>query len=154
MHSSVGVSHELVGKVTLEDAAQGRLDLPLTLSIPIRSFDSGNRNRDRNMWKITHVESHPDVTLEVRSVNWSRKSAEGDGFHYEGTAQAVLSLNGHSSNLTVPLAGDLSGTTLKVSSTFTFKLSDHEVERPSMLFRAIDDDVKMTVAGVAEAARP
>lgn len=149
MHHVVGVSHELRGEPRLTDGSKPELVLPLRLTIPIRSFDSGNRNRDRNMLQVMHVARYPDAVLDIQSINWTSKRAEGGKTTAEGTAKGNLTLNGTTKPVDVQLSGFAEGDRLSVDALFSFLLSDYSIERPSLLFRPIDDQVKLEVKGIA-----
>jgi len=154
MHHVVGVSHELQGEPRVTDGAKPDLALPLKLSIPIRSFDSGNRNRDRNMLQVMHAARYPNALLEIRSVNWTSKRTEGAKTSTEGTAKGDLTLNGSTHPVDIQLNGFAEGDRLQVNALFSFLLSDYAIERPSLLFRPVDDQVKLEVQGIAQRKQP
>lgn len=147
MHHIDGVSHQIEGEARI--TAGPDLALPLKLSIPIRSFDSGNGNRNRNMMLIMHAGRYPNALLEIRSVNWTSKRIEGARTTTEGTAKGDLTLNGATRPVDIQLGGFAEGDRLQVDAQFSFLLSDYAIERPSLLFRPVDDQVKLEVKGIA-----
>lgn len=147
MHHVVGVSHQLSGEPRV--TAGPDLAMPLRLSVPIRSFDSGNRNRDRNMLQVMHVSRYPQAVLEIQSVTWASKRTEGTKTTAEGTAKGSLTLNGTTRPVDITLSGFVDGARMEVDARFSFLLSEFGVERPSLLFRPVDDEVKLEVKGIA-----
>lgn len=148
MHHVVGVSHDLAGEVRVA-GSEPDLVLPLRLSIPIRSFESGNRNRDRNMLQVMHAARYPNALLEIQSVRWSKRLTEGPRTTVEGTATGDLTLNGLMHPVDLRLDGFTDGDRLEVHAAFSFLLHDYSLERPSLLFRPVDDEVKLEIEGIA-----
>lgn len=149
IHGATGVSHRLTGMVALTPGPSPELVLPLRLVVPLASFDSGNRNRDRNMLDVMRAARYPEAILVVEAVKWSEKRAEGNGTSAEGTATGTVTLKGVTRPVTLPLSGSIRDGRLEVRSRFSILLSEFGIERPSLLFRAIDDKVELEVAGLA-----
>lgn len=150
LHHVVGVSHRLTGEPKVTAGPNPDLVLPLQLAIPIRSFDSGNRNRDRNMLQVMHAGRYPDVLLEIRSVKWASKRTEGSKTTAEGKALGDLTMNGVTRPVDVQLSGYVEGNRMLVDARFSLLLSDFSVERPSLLFRQVDDQVRLEIEGIAQ----
>lgn len=148
MHHVTGVAHGLTGKVTVD---QGHLVLPATLKLALASFNSGNANRDNNASYILDVAHQPFVTLEVTRFKETARSQAADGEHVKGEASGRLTLHGRTLPVSVPLEAVIHGAGLTVDASLTVHLSDYQVERPSLLFKPINDEVPVTVHGVAKA---
>ncbi|HEY9900375.1 MAG TPA: YceI family protein [Pantanalinema sp.] len=150
LHGATGVSHRLKGTVTLAPGPSPELVLPVRLAVPLASFDSGNRNRDRNMLSVMSASRYPEAVLTLEAVTWNARQNTGDQSSAEGTGQGVLSLKGVLRPITVSLSGNLRADRLLVSSRFSILLSDYGIERPSLLFRPIDDRVDLEITGLAQ----
>jgi hypothetical protein len=105
---------------------------------PLRSFDSGNSNRDAHMLEVTDVARNPYVVLKA-----------------VGTLTAPSSFP---AELKLPLKGELTLKTTRpvdvtvevrfespdratIESSFPVSLEQHQVERPSLMFVKVDDQV-------------
>lgn len=150
MHQVHASSHALTGRLGVAD---GKLVLPATLRLPLLSFDSGNGSRDSNAATTLNVGRFPLTTLEVESFAESARLKEGTLTRIAGTATGKLTLHGVTRPVSIPLTATLSAATLAVDATFSVSLTDYQIPRPSLLFRPIDDDVKLTVHLVAAPAR-
>lgn len=149
IHGVTGVSRNLSGTIAIAPGASPELVLPVRLAIPIASFDSGNRNRDRNMLSIMKAARFPDAILVIDGVRWISKRTEAGVTTADGTASGSLALGGVTRPLTLTLSGSMQPTRLEVVSRFSFSMSEYGLERPSLLFQPIDDRVEVEVSGVA-----
>ncbi|MNX92419.1 YceI-like domain protein [compost metagenome] len=149
LHGATGVSHQLAGTISLMPGANPELVIPLRLSVPLASFDSGNRNRDRNMLSVMSAARYPEAVLVIERVTWINKQTSGSQTSAEGTGMGSLTLKGVSRPITVSLNGSLNGPRLEVNSRFSVLLSEYGIERPSLLFRPIDDRVDLDITGIA-----
>ena len=112
LHQSEGVSHEAKGKGVCH---QGQCDF--LIAVPVKSFNSGDSNRDLHMLQATRGAEFPLVTVRTRlpesaaslmtvqadlQVQFAGQTAEykqvtlqvmkeSDNFHIAGTAPAALS---------------------------------------------------------------
>lgn len=149
MHRTNAESHQVLGAVRVEPGDTPKLVMPLYLSIPLTSFRSGNRNRDRNMLVTLNAAQYPNATILFDQVTWKSLQHQGTQYAAEGLAKGRLSLHGVTRPIEVPLKGRLSNEGLSVESHFSFRCTDFGIERPSLLFQPIDDRVAIDVTGVA-----
>lgn len=154
LHTSVGVSRQLRGEVTVLEGTEGRLEVPLTLQVPVRSFRSGNRSRDRNMALVLDAEHHPWVRLTLDRIDWTSRKPGVAGLELSGEGFGKLNLKGVSRPVSVALSGVLGTEILVVSGHLTFSLEAHGVERPSLMLRPIDDAVVLDIAATASVRTP
>ena len=147
MHHVKGVSKALKGKVTL---SADKLSLPLTFSLPLTSFSSGNANRDNNAAFALDVTRYPTATLTVTKFTETKRSVAGKVATVAGTASGRLGLHGLTHPVTIPLTGTIAADGLTVDGEMTIKLTDYGVARPALLGMPIEDDVRVTVHGVAK----
>jgi hypothetical protein len=109
---------------------------------PLRSFDSGNSNRDAHMLEVTDVARNPYVV-----------------FKGVGTMNVPTSFP---AEVQLPVQGELTLKTARpvevrvqvrfespdrasIDSTFPVSLERHEVERPSLMFVKVDDAITIEV---------
>jgi polyisoprenoid-binding protein YceI len=145
MHHVKGVTKSLDGKVTFTG---DKLAVPFTLSLPLISFNSGNANRDENAAHVLDVPHFPLATLAVTKFDEKSRTKTGATTHLVGTATGALSFKGVTHDVAVPVEIDVAADRLVVDGTINLKLTDYKVDRPSLFFTPIKDDVKVTVHGV------
>lgn len=146
LHHVKGVTHGLKGSATVTD---DKLVTPLSLKLALITFNSGNMNRDNTAAATLDVSRYPTATLEVSSFKATTSTKDAAGLHVAGVASGRLSLHGLSHAVEVPLQALVTPTALTVDGEFTLHLTDYGIPRPALLFQPIEDDVRVTVHGVA-----
>ena len=68
--------------------------------------------------------------------------------HIAGTATGRLGLHGLTHAVSIPLTGVVTASTRTVDGEFTVLLTDYGIPRPSLMFKPIEDEVRVTVHGV------
>lgn len=111
------------------------------IAVPVKSFDSGDGNRDNHMLEVTKGALHPMVVVRVR-IN---ESAVGEST----VAKVEVDFAGKTHTYDqVKVRTQLSGSQARVSGVLPLKLSDFAIERPSLLTIKVDDatpvDFEMT----------
>ncbi|MEB3204930.1 MAG: YceI family protein [Candidatus Sericytochromatia bacterium] len=154
LHVSVGTSDQMQGTVRVLDASQATLELPLRLRVPVRSFRSGNRSRDRNMALVMQADRHPVVELVLDSVVWRERRATPDGLSLVGEAAGKVQVRGVQQPVRIALSGRLRPDVLTVEASFPISLDAHGVERPSLMLRPVDDEVLLSVEATATVLPP
>ena len=113
------------------------------IEIPIISFDSKNSSRDSNMLIYTNAIDQPNIQFKSDDLQLNKNKAKVNGTLYFG---------GKSKNITVEL-DVITGKDISFSGAFIIKLSDYEITRPSLLFKKIDDEMKITFSIIAKTGR-
>ena len=103
------------------------------LKVPVQSFDSRNGNRDANMLIYTNALEYPDIRFTSNSVKFNGKKATVDG---------LLNFGGVKKKISSEVDVDFSRN-LKFSGQILINLSDFNIKRPALLFRKIDDEIKI-----------
>jgi len=136
-HAVNGVSKAVEGRArwlpdgTVQLAVRARVD----------SFDSGNSNRDAHMKEVTEAARLPYVTFK----------AVAEGLRVEGyPADVSLPLRGalefHGVVREVAVTATVHFTApdrAEVTASFPVSLTEHGVERPSLLFVKVDDRIEI-----------
>ena len=130
LHDWKGVSSDLSGFIEFE---KNKNQFRCELKVPIESFDSKNGNRDANMLIYTNALEHPDIKFTSNNVTFNGKKATVDGLLYFGGIKKRII-----SEVDVDLSQNI-----KFSGQLLIKLSDFNIKRPSLLFRKIDDEIKI-----------
>jgi len=139
-HKIVGVSKALAVRGTVD--ASG---LKVMARTQVSTFDSDNSNRDAHMMETVEGEKYPWVSV--------RGALPGFKLPTSGTTKitvpASVELHGvavsHPIDITVETKD---GVHLHISFEFSESLTAHKIERPSLLFVAVDDLI--TIVGKAD----
>lgn len=151
LHHVDGVSHRVLGGIQVNTSGdKPQLGLPMRFAVPLTSFGSGNRNRDRNMLVTLDAARYPVAVIELDKVTWNARQKVKSKATATGTAEGNLTLHGVTHPITIPLSGTIDGNRLEVESAFSFQCSAYGIDRPALFFRPIDDNVAIDVRGVAQ----
>jgi YceI-like protein len=134
LHQIDGVTHAARGKGFCHEE---RCDF--LIAVPVKSFDSGDSNRDLHMVQVTRGAQFPMVTLRTRlpesSLNVSSLSLDLD---VEFAGQSV-----HYSH--IPFQQTVNGSEHRISGTIPAKVSDFKIEPPTLLTVPIKNDMPVKV---------
>ena len=134
IHEVDGISHAARGKGVCHD---GQCDF--LVAVPVKSFDSGDSNRDLHMIQTTRGAEFPIVTVRFR------------------LPQASLSASSLDCDLEVQFAGNtahyshvsfqqtVEGTSHHITGTIPSTLTDFKIPAPSFLTVPIKDEIPVRV---------
>jgi len=143
-HAWSGSSRQLSGEISLDPARPEASRV--TLSIPVASFDSGNRMRDANMVDIFRASEHPNVRFtseRIEVVRWM--SADAGGMEGQWRVSGTLAIAGRTLPHSALVDVQWRDGRFTARTAFTFSLDAYAIERPRLLFRAMEDAVQMNV---------
>lgn len=127
----VGKSTETKGKGLCE-----KKSCEFLIAAPVKSFKSGDTNRDVHMQEVTKSAVHPLVSVSVSALDPEKLDNVGLEIEFAGVKKTLTGVHLHKT---------LSGKFVDVSSTFSILLSDFKIERPKLLGVSIDDQVEINV---------
>jgi len=134
LHQVEGVSHAARGKGVCQ---AGQCDF--LVAVPVKSFDSGDSNRDLHMIQVARGGQFPMVTVRFR------------------LPEAALSQSAIPVDLDVEFAGQtahykqvafqkaMQGSDARISGTIPAKMSDFKIEPPSLLAIPTKDEIPVRV---------
>jgi YceI-like domain len=134
LHQTEGVSHAARGKGICRD---GQCDF--LIAVPVKSFDSGDSNRDLHMLQATRGAQFPLVTVRTRLPEAASAAA---------TIQA---------NLEIQFAGQTAeyrqvsfqlvkqGNAILISGTIPATLSDFKIDPPTLLTFPVKNEIPVRV---------
>jgi polyisoprenoid-binding protein YceI len=138
--------HEVEGKTSaMEGVAVVKPEGVALVQIKtdLRTFDSGNSNRDDHMKESTEANKLPWVTLKGLIKNFKMPSAFPADVNLP--LEGEIELHGIKQNLTVPIAIHFdSATHAHAQAAFDVSLDAYKIDRPSMMMRKIDDACHLT----------
>lgn len=145
-HDWKGVSHALRGTFQLDPDAPA-LQTPVTVSVPVRSFDSGNRNRDSKALATMDAARFPQASLRIDRVSGFKR----DGNRGSATVDGTLTFHGVAKPVSFPITGQLDGNRLTATASFPISATGHGMTLPQLLFVPMDDTIRVNVQLSAKA---
>jgi len=134
LHQTDGVSHAARGKGVCHD---GQCDF--LIAVPVKTFDSGDSNRDLHMIQVTRGAEFPMVTVRTRlpeSASGSATIKADLEFQFAGqTAQYKQ----------VPFEVVTQGQEKKISGTIPTALTDFKIDPPSLLTLPVKNEIPVRV---------
>jgi hypothetical protein len=134
LHQFDGVSHAVKGKGVCHD---GQCDF--LIAVPVKSFDSGDSNRDLHMLQVSRGAQFPIVAVRTRLPESASTSATinldleiqfaGQTFEYKQ----------------VPFQRVVQGSETRITGVIPAKLSDFKIDPPSLLTMPIKSDIPVRV---------
>src|SRR5579872_1991369 len=134
LHQTDGVSHAARGKGVCRE---GQCDF--LIAVPVKSFDSGDSNRDLHMLQVTRGAEFPMIVVRTRVPESVAASA---------TVHADLEIQfaGQTAQYKqVPFQLVKQGSEIRVSGTIPAKLSDFKIEPPSLLALPVKNEIPVRV---------
>lgn len=134
LHTSEGVSHAAKGKGA---CYQGQCDF--LIAVPVKSFDSGDSNRDLHMLQAVRGAQFPLVTVRTRL---SEDAASSATVH----ADLEIQFAGQTAEYKqVPLQLAKDGGNFRISGTIPATLSDFKIDPPSLLAIPVKNEIPVRV---------
>ncbi len=134
LHQSEGVSHSARGKGVCRE---GQCDF--LIAVPVKTFDSGDSNRDLHMIQVTRGAEFPMVTVRTRLPEAASSSATvtadlevefaGQTAHYKQVAFQVVT----------------QGNEKQISGTIPATLVDFKIDPPSLLTLPVKNEIPIHV---------
>ena len=130
LHQTEGVTHEARGKGVCH---AGQCDF--LIAVPVKSFDSGDSNRDLHMLQVTRGAQFPIVTVRTRLPE---SAATSSTIH----ADLDIEFAGQTAQFKqVPLQLVMQGKEARISGTIPSKLSDFKIEPPTLLTLPVKNEM-------------
>lgn len=134
MHEVNGVSHAAKGKGVCH---AGQCDF--LIAVPVKSFDSGDSNRDLHMVEVTRGAQFPMVVVRTRFPEAAIKSPTID-------ADLEVQFAGQTAHYShVPFQLVSQGNDVRITGTIPTTCSDFKIVRPSFLTVPIKNQIPVHV---------
>jgi hypothetical protein len=134
LHQSEGVSHEARGKGVCH---AGQCDF--LIAVPVKSFDSGDSNRDLHMIQVTRGAQFPMVTVRTRLPESASTST---------TIQADLEVQfaGQTAQFKqIPFQLVTQGNQIRITGTIPATLTDFKIDPPTLLTLPVKNEMPVHV---------
>ncbi len=122
LHSWEAVSKEGKSIIVFNDKSQ-KIEA-VAVIIPIKSFDSGNSNRDSHAIEVLEALKFPNVTFSASSIQESGS---------ELLVKGNLSFHGVTKPLELKVQQAISKTSIKISGDFAINMTDFNVDPPGLM---------------------
>jgi len=134
LHQTEGVSHAARGKGICQ---AGQCDF--LIAVPVKSFDSGDSNRDLHMLQAARGAQFPLVTVRTRLPESASASAT---IH----ADLEIQFAGQTAQYQeVPFQLVKQGNDIRISGTIPATLSDFKIDPPSLLTFPVKNEIPVRV---------
>jgi len=134
MHEVAGVSHDAKGKGNCN--AQG---CDFLIAVPVKSFDSGDSNRDLHTIETVRGAQFPMVVVRTHLPPSALDAATID-------ADLEVQFAGQTAHYShVPLHRTTHGNEVQITGTVPATCSDFKIDRPSFLTVPIRNEIPVTV---------
>jgi hypothetical protein len=134
LHQSEGVSHAARGKGVCH---AGQCDF--LIAVPVKSFDSGDSNRDLHMLQVTRGAEFPMVTVRTRLPEAASASAT---VHADLDIQFAGQIAHYKD---VPFQLVTQGNETRISGTIPATLTDFKIDPPSLLTLPVKNEIPVRV---------
>jgi hypothetical protein len=134
LHQSEGVSHAARGKGVCH---AGQCDF--LIAVPVKSFDSGDSNRDLHMLQVTRGAQFPIVSVRTRLPETASASAT---IHADLEIQ-FAGQTAQYKQITFQLVTQ--GNQMRISGTIPATLSDFKIDPPSLLAVPVKNEMPVRV---------
>src|SRR5271169_637669 len=134
LHQSEGVSHAARGKGVCH---AGQCDF--LIAVPVKSFDSGDSNRDLHMVQVTRGGEFPMVIVRTSLPEDASASAT---IHADLTVEFAGQTAKYKQ---VPFEQVKEGNETKISGTIPATLSDFKIDPPSLLTVNVKNEIPVRV---------
>jgi len=134
LHETDGVSHAARGKGVCH---AGQCDF--LIAVPVKSFDSGDSNRDLHMLQVTRGAQFPIVSVRTQLAETASRSA---------TIQADLEIQfaGQTAQYKqVPFQLATQGNQIRISGAIPATLTDFKIDPPSLLALPVKNEIPVRV---------
>ena len=134
LHQTDGVSHAARGKGICHD---GQCDF--LIAVPVKSFDSGDSNRDLHMIQVTRGAEFPMVTVRTRLP-------ESDANSSTIKADLDVEFAGQTAHYQqVPLEVSAQGNEKHITGAIPATLKDFKIDPPSLLAMPVKNEIPVKV---------
>ena len=134
LHQTDGVSLAARGKGVCHD---GQCDF--LVAVPVKSFDSGDSNRDLHMRQVTKGAEFPMVTVRTRLAENDSKAAT----IYADLEIQFAGQTAHYKQVAFQLT--FQGSEIKITGTIPATLSDFKIEPPTLLTLPVKNEIPIHV---------
>lgn len=133
MHAWDGTSRDVNCAVMYDDETKQLKSVAVV--VKVSTFDSGNANRDSHAIEAMEGIKYPNVSFTSQDIQ--------TGANGVLTIRGNLLFHGVTKPIVVQAVNKTANGKMSVEGAFDVKLTDFNIERPSLMMIPVEDDVKM-----------
>ncbi len=133
LHTVYGTSSMVSSDVDLRKDKQAIKSVKVT--VPVKSFDSGNSTRDKEMLKVTDAALYPEVQFQSTSIT---------PVNGEIILVGKLTFHGVTKSISFKAKQQLNSQNLLVDGQFVISLEDYNIKRPSIFGMKVKDELTVS----------
>ena len=127
-HTVYGVSGQASSTIDFNRSTQQVMAVQVT--VPVKSFDSGNKTRDKDMLKVTNAGRHPEVTFKSTRIIPNKDQLKVEG---------QLMVHGVTKAIAFNAAQQHKEQSLVVDGQLIINLEEYDIKRPSIFGMKVKD---------------
>ena len=133
LHKWEGVSHDVNGAIIYNDDT--KQPESVAIAIKVASFDSDNNNRDSHAIEVLEGIKYPTVTFVSSDIKVGPTNTL--------SAKGTLTFHGVAKPVTLQATRKDSGGKVVLTGEFPVNMSDHNIERPSLMGLKTEDEMTL-----------
>ncbi len=133
LHSWKGENKDVTSLIIMDE--NSNIIKQVAVSVKVASFNSNNANRDSHMIEVTEALLYPTITFESTSIEQIDEKLEVTGtLVFHGVKQVVTF---------EAIKKMLNKNKIEVSGNFSIRMTQFNIEPPSLMGMQTDDDIKL-----------
>ena len=126
------ITRDIKGELTIENSLES---IRGNIYFKTITLISDKKDRDKNMYKLLNVDKFETISFDIKNIIKNENNYDISG---------VLTLNGISKDIIVKSDISEEKSNILLNGTFSFNLTDFNLEPPSMLFLKVRDQIDIT----------
>lgn len=140
LHSFVGSSDHLVGKISLPDST-------VDFYIDLTTLDTGNNKRDKDMRSTLDTDEYPFAEFFGKLVTEFNTENSGP---QKVTVEGDFKIHGVSRNVSIDGTLQKTDKGLEVKASWTLDMTDYDIKPPGILFYRVDENIDIQIDALLE----
>jgi polyisoprenoid-binding protein YceI len=107
----------------------------MAVSVAVRSFDSGNSNRDSHVVETVEALKFPSITFSSQDIVYNGNKV---------IAKGILVFHGQTKEISIAGTQNISGNKLSLSGKFDVNMTHYGVKPPSLMGMSTDEEINIS----------
>lgn len=119
----------------------------LSLTIPVKSIESGKGGMNRKIYGALKQEKHPNISFELTDSKLSPEGTNADSSSFQLIVDGELTIAGNSRNISFPVNGTIQDDgSYKFTGNYELNMKDYKIDPPSAVFGTIKSGEMVTIS--------
>ncbi|NGP87049.1 YceI family protein [Fodinibius halophilus] len=116
-----------------------------TMSIPVKSIESGKGGMNKKTYKALKEDDHPNITFKIDSTEMLNYNSSSSTMDLNVTGE--LAIAGVNRTISLPVKGAIQDEGIyKFTGNYEINMKDYDIDPPSAVFGTIKSGEKVTVS--------